>query len=254
MELWHIPLLFTAGLIAGIVNTLAGGGSMLTLPALIFFGLPPSLANGTNRVAVLIQCIIATASFHKNGVSRFRFALILSVPAVLGAIVGAQISVSLPDRLFQSIIAIVILFMVALTIWNPTPKNYPHETPAGKRKILSIVVFFFIGMYGGFIQVGVGYPMTAALTVLCGFDLVLTAGVKVFMVGLFTAAALIVFIVNGEVDWSYALVLSLGNGLGGWLGTKIALKKGENWIKIVLAVSVTIMALKLLGLIPPFSK
>lgn len=252
MEIWHVPLLFSAGLVAGIVNTLAGGGSMLTLPALIFIGLPPSLANGTNRVAVLIQCITATAGFHTSGVSRFRFALLLSVPAIVGAVIGAQISVELPDWLFQKVIAFVLLAMVALVVWSPTSPNASSGTPEGSRKTLSIITFFFIGMYGGFIQVGVGYPMTAALTLLCGFDLILTASVKVFMVALFTAAALFVFIVNGEVDWSYALVLSMGNGLGGWLGTKIALKKGEKWIKIILAVSVVFMALKLMNLFPSF--
>ncbi len=217
MEIWHIPVIFTVGVIAGFINTLAGGGSLLTLPILIFMGLPTSIANGTNRLAIMVQCVFAVAGFKRKGVSNFKLSLVLSVPALLGAIVGAQIAVDMSDFLFKRVLAIVMLFVVGVTLWNPRQKLTPDKkthinlqessgsksliSPKRYQLIINMIVFFFIGFYGGFIQVGVGFIIIATLTTIMGLNLVVTNTHKVFIVGIYTFFALIVFVVNSKVCW-----------------------------------------------------
>ena len=128
MEIWHIPVVFIAGVIAGFINTLAGGGSLLTLPILIFLGLPTAIANGTNRLAIMVQCLFAVAGFKRKGVSNFKLSFLLSVPALLGAIIGAQIAVDMSDVMFKRALAIIMLFVLGITLWNPLQKLTPLDS------------------------------------------------------------------------------------------------------------------------------
>jgi len=266
MEIWHIPVVFTVGVIAGFINTLAGGGSLLTLPILIFLGLPTAIANGTNRLAIMVQCLFAVAGFRRKGVSNFKLSFLLSLPALLGAIIGAQIVVDMPDVIFKRALAIIMLFVLGFTLWNPLQKLKPYKQShynllddSGNRSmihqrrkqlVITMIVFFFIGFYGGFIQVGVGFIIIAALTTLIGLNLVVTSNHKVFIVGVYTFFALIVFVFNSKVCWKIGLCLAAGMGLGGWIGSHCIVSKGEQWIRLVLSISVIVMAIKLFGLIP----
>ena len=253
MEFQYAPLVFVVGLIAGIINTLAGGGSLLTMPLLLFLGLPASLANGTNRIAIWIQCVMAVTRFRKSGVSDVRLCVFVSVPAVIGAIIGAQLAVDIPDSIFRMLFAVIMLVVVAFIVWNPKPKSHAVRRYSPVRIIMIGILFFFIGIYGGVFQAGVGYFLTAAFVLLCGLDLVSTANAKSLVVAIYTTFAIIVFIWNGQVDWFTALVLSLGNGLGGWIGGSIAVSKGEQWIRWALIVTVVAMAMKMLGVFTLFA-
>lgn len=253
MDFQFIPLVFIVGLIAGIINTLAGGGSLLTLPVLLFLGLPSPLANGTNRIAIWIQCVTAVARFRKSGVSDVKLCVLVSIPAVIGAIIGAQIAVDIPDSVFRTLFAIIMLVVVAFIVWNPKPKSQAVRRYSPARIATIGVVFFIIGIYGGVFQAGVGYFLTAAFVLLCGLDLVSTASAKSLVVAIYTTFAIVVFIWNGQVDWFTALILSLGNGLGGWIGGSIAVTKGEQWIRWALIITVVFMAMKMLGLFSLFN-
>jgi uncharacterized membrane protein YfcA len=266
MEIWHIPVVFTVGVIAGVINTLAGGGSLLTLPILIFLGLPTAIANGTNRLAIMVQCLFAVAGFRRKGVSNFKLSFLLSLPALLGAIIGAQIAVDMSDIMFKRALAIIMLFVLGITLWNPLQKltlykqshfnlqdgseNRNMIRPRRNQLIITMIVFFFIGFYGGFIQVGVGFIIIAALTTIMGLNLVVTNNHKVFIVGVYTFFALIVFAFNSQVCWKMGLCLAAGMGLGGWIGSHLVVSKGEKWIRLVLSISVIVMVIKLFGLIP----
>ena len=250
MDIWMLYIiLLIVGVFAGVVNTLAGGGSLVTLPLLIFMGLPASVANGTNRVAVWVQCVAAVWGFRRNGVSNFKTCFWLSIPAVIGAIIGAQISVELPDEWFQKIIAVVMLLVVALIVWNPNSTKAMNDYQPSNYRLAGLV-FFGIGFYGGFIQAGVGYLLMFGLTSICRFDLVRTAAAKVFIVAVYTSFAVLVFIINNQIDWWYALILSFGNGIGGYIGSSMAVKRGAALIRWVLVITVTVMSAKLLGIIP----
>ncbi|MBI1387622.1 MAG: TSUP family transporter [bacterium] len=252
MEYQYIPLVFVVGFIAGVINTLAGGGSLLTLPVLMFLGLPSSLANGTNRVAIWIQCVAAVVRFRKGGVSHWTLCLWLSLPACLGSVIGALAAVDLPDRLFKTLFAIIMLVVVAFIVWNPKPKGSSSVSMTLARKISLGAAFFLIGLYGGIFQAGAGYFLIAAFVFLAGLNLIETAAAKSLIVAIYTTFALGVFIWKGEVDWFPALILSLGNGLGGWIGGSLALDRGEVWIRWALIVTVIAMSMKLLGVIPSF--
>ena len=247
MEIWHIPVIFTAGILAGFINTLAGGGSLLTLPILIFLGLPTAVANGTNRIAIVAQCAFAVAGFKKKGVSSFKLSLLLSTPAIIGAIIGAYFAVDISDVLFRRVLAVIMLLVLGLILWNPRQDSSGNSNSLGRRQLITaMTVFFFIGIYGGFIQVGVGFIIIAALTTITKFNLVVTNSHKVFIAGIYTIFALIVFAFNGKVCWEIGLCLAAGMGLGGWIGSHWAVAKGERWIRVVLAICVVAMVIKLI--------
>ena len=247
MEIWHIPVIFTAGILAGFINTLAGGGSLLTLPILIFLGLPTAVANGTNRIAIVAQCAFAVAGFKKKGVSNFKLSLLLSTPAIIGAIIGAYFAVDISDVLFRRVLAVIMLLVLGLILWNPRQDSSGNSNSLGRRQLITaMTVFFFIGIYGGFIQVGVGFIIIAALTTITKFNLVVTNSHKVFIAGIYTVFALIVFAFNDKVCWEIGVCLAAGMGLGGWIGSHWAVAKGERWIRVVLAICVVAMVIKLI--------
>ncbi len=246
MEIWYIPVIFTAGILAGFINTLAGGGSLLTLPILIFLGLPTAVANGTNRIAIVAQCAFAVAGFKKKGVSNFKLSLLLSTPAIIGAIIGAYFAIDISDLLFRRVLAVIMLLVLGLILWNPRQEG-GHSNSVGRRQLITaMAALFFIGIYGGFIQVGVGFIIIAALTTITKFNLIVTNSHKVFIAGIYTIFALIVFAFNGKVCWEIGLCLAAGMGLGGWIGSHWAVKKGERWIRVVLTICVVAMVIKLI--------
>lgn len=244
---FHLELLFLIfiGFIAGVINTLAGGGSLLTLPMLIFLGLPPNVANGTNRVAILIQNIFGTAGFKSKGVSAYPYSLYLGISALLGSIIGAQIAVDIKGETFNKILAVVMLLVVASMIYKPKNLQNIPERLTGKYLWLGIITFFFIGIYGGFIQAGTGFFILMALTSINRFSLVKSNAAKTVVVLIYTVAALAVFVYYDKVNWKYGLILSIGNASGAWLASRWSVKKGDNLIRIFLIIIVIVMAIKL---------
>jgi uncharacterized membrane protein YfcA len=247
MEIWHIPVVFFAGVIAGLINTLAGGGSLLTLPILIFLGLPTAVANGTNRIALIAQCLSAVAGFKRKGVSNFKLSILLSLPAIIGAVLGSLIAVDISDILFKRVLAVVMLLVLGFILWHPRQGGDGSSGSIGRKQlIITMIAFFFIGIYGGFIQIGVGFIIIAALTMITRLNLVETNSHKVFIVGVYMVFSLIVFALNDKVCWSIGLCLAAGMGLGGWVGSHWAVDKGERWIRWAIAICVIAMVIKLI--------
>jgi uncharacterized protein len=253
MEIWQIPVVFTIGVIAGFINTLAGGGSLLTLPMLIFLGLPTAVANGTNRLAIVVQSMFAVAGFRKKGFSDFKSSLLLSIPVLIGSVIGAILSIDVPDVLFKRILALIMLFVLGLILWRPTRwKNrniqcYENITSLSwTRRITIFIIFLFVGIYGGYIQAGIGLIIIAILTTLSGLNLVETNSHKVFVIGISATVSLIVFVFYSKICWSIGLSLAAGNGLGGWIGSHYAVTKGERFIRQILVICVVGMVVKLL--------
>lgn len=246
MEWTQALLLIAVGAIAGFFNTVAGGGSLLTLPTLIFMGLPASVANATNRVAILVQNISGVAGFKSKGVFVFPYSLYLGLSAILGSIVGAKISVELNDEIFNKIIAVVMVLVVAQTLFlNVKTQDKANEIYDVKSRFWGIISFFFVGIYGGFIQAGVGFIIIGTLTAIHRFSLVKTNSIKVFVVLIYTIAALIVFIIEGEINWLYGIVLSIGNASGAWIASRWSVKKGDKTLRYILAGAVAILAINL---------
>ena len=247
MEEWyHYALLIGVGFVVGFINTVAGGASLISLPVLIFLGLPPAVANGTNRVAIVLQTAIAVAGFKSKGVSTFPFNVYLGISALLGSVLGAYIAVDIKGETFNRILAIIMVIVVLIIVFKPKMKVAElQERLSGKYLWLSILAFFFIGIYGGFINAGIGFVIILFLHYVNRLSLVRANATKVAIVFIYTLAALAVFVLNDKVIWKVGLVLALGNGLGAWFSSRISVSKGDGYIKIFLVGMVIVMAIKL---------
>ena len=227
---------------------MAGSGSAVTLPLLIFMGLPASVANGTNRVAIVLQNVAGVESFRRSRVLDVRGALILSIPAVLGSVVGARMSLNLHEALMRRAIGTVMLLMLVVILLRPQRwLQGKLERMTGRPDWKQLVLFFLIGMYGGFIQVGVGIFLLVGLVLGLGYDLVRANAVKVTIVLCFTLAALLVFVLAGQVQWREGLILALGNVLGAWVGARFAVERGVVWVRRLLIAIIVFSASTLLG-------
>lgn len=247
MEEWYYyPLLVLVGFVVGFMNTVAGGGSLLALPFLIFIGLPSNIANGTNRVAIVVQTVMATAGFKSKGVSTFPFNTYLGISAFLGSIIGAYLAVDITGEVFNRILAIVMLSVVFIIIFSPRMTMvHAAERLTGKYLWLGIIAFFFFGIYGGFINAGLGFLMMLFLHYVNRMSLVRSNATKVAVVLLYMLSALTVFALNDKVNWQIGLVLAIGNGSGAWFGSRVSVSKGDGFIRVFLIVMVVIMAIKL---------
>ena len=216
---WYIfPLIVAAGFAAGFINTLAGSGSLITLPLLIFAGLPANVANGTNRVAVLLQTVVAVSRFRQSGTLDLKRGLQLTAPAILGAVIGAQIAVNLNEQVMETVIGILMVVMLVVVLIRPKRwlVGRPELQGAG-HGWLRLVIFFLIGIYGGFIQAGVGIFLLAGLVLGTGYELVRANAVKNLIVMVFTLFALVVFILTIRLNGCPGLCWRSGTCLGhGW--------------------------------------
>jgi len=247
MEEWyHYPLLVVVGFVVGFINTLAGGASLISLPTLIFLGLPPAVANGTNRVAIVIQTAMGVAGFRSKGVSTFPFNLYLGISALIGAVIGAQLAVDIKGETFNRILAIIMVVVVVLLIVKPKiDVAHLEERLTGKYLWAGIIAFFFIGIYGGFINAGIGFIIILFLHFVNRMNLVRVNATKVAVVFVYTLAALAVFVFNDKVNWRVGLVLAIGNGFGAWVSSRVSVNKGDGFIKIFLIIMVIVMAIRL---------
>lgn len=245
-DIISILILFFVGSVAAFINVNAGGGSSLTLPALIFLGLDASVANGTNRVAIIFQNLSAVYSFKKEKYYELKNSMILSLLSLPGAVAGAFFAIKISNEAFEKILGIImILLIITMILPQKREKNISDDFKLSWKLILSMIA---IGFYGGFIQVGVGFIIMALLHNFLKLDLIRVNMHKVFIVFIFTIPALIVFILTDNVNWFYGLSLSAGNAFGGWWGAKLSVRKGEKLIKAVLIISIFIMAIKLLNI------
>jgi len=239
---WEAVLLVVGGLFAGGINAVAGGGSSITVPLLVLAGVPGNAANGSNRVGVLTSNAASAASFKRLGVEGFAHAGPVIGPVVAGSLVGSIAISRLTDSAFETLFGFLMIPVIILSIRKPRAQL---DGPVWSRTT-TVVVFFFIGIYGGAVQAGVGLVLLAALT-RAGFDLVTANHIKVLVTLTVTAVALPIFIYNGQIDWIPALVLASGFTVGGWLGAKVAVRGGERLIRNVMLVATAVLAGKLIG-------
>lgn len=243
-------ILLVAGLVAGTLNVLAGGGSLLTLPVMIFLGLPPTVANGTNRVAILLQNISAVNGFRKHGKHSGEWIRFTLPPAIVGGVIGTILALRIGDLAFQRILAVMMVTAALWMIWRPLKPaseldQVPNVPAGGAGRWGLLLAFFLIGVYGGFIQAGLGFAVLA-ICATAGLDLVRANALKVTIALGFTPVALALFAWGGLVNWGYGLVLAVGNVLGAMIGVRLAVFKGQEWIRKVVTVMVIAFAIRLI--------
>jgi uncharacterized membrane protein YfcA len=241
-----LTLVPITGFVAGFINTLAGSGSLITLPVLILLGLPANVANGTNRIGILIQNVVSVATFKRHGALAEGGSMKLVLPSVIGAIIGAQLAVNLDETILRRTIAVLMFVMLAIVLLRPNRWIREHANSPTPPYFVQFAVFFGIGAYGGFIQAGVGIFLLAGLVLGAGYNLVGANAVKNLIVLVFTAAALAVFVYNDQVRWGLGLLLAVGNAAGAWVAARMAISRGAPFVRWALIVILTLSAIALL--------
>ena len=249
MEAWQILLLAVIGLVSGFLNVMAGGGSLITVPIMVFLGIPGPIANGTNRIAILAQNITAVLAFSRRGFSNLRLSLSLSLCALPGAVAGAWAGTRLDGVWFNRTLAVIMIAVMLLMAFEKKPARQDADPQAGtqaRNLVAGHLLMVLVGAYGGFIQVGVGFLLMAVLHRVMGLNLVLVNMHKVFIVMSYSVAALLVFTTQVQIMWVVGACLAVGYSLGGYIAVHVSISKGERVIKIILNAVLVVFIIKLL--------
>jgi uncharacterized protein len=250
MSFTEIIVIVVAGVFVGFINTLSGGGSVISLSLLLMLGLPANIANGTNRISIFFQTLSSVGSFTRQKMFTDLRPVWLAVPATAGAVMGAYLAVDVNTRVIEIAIAAAMVIMVFFLFYKPD--RWLKEKPALLSRPLNFwqfLIFFVVGFYGGFIQVGVGYFLLMALVLGVGYDLVKANAVKNLIVFFYAIFALLVFVIDGKVNYLYGIILSAGSMIGALIASHLAVKRGAGFIRAVILFSVILTILHITGLI-----
>ncbi len=240
-------LAILAGIAAGVINTLAGNGSAVTLPMLVSLGLDAGVANATNRVGVAMQNIAGIATFQRSGKLDIGGSFWLTLPAMLGSVGGAYIATILDNDQMEFAIGVMMVIILITIFINPSKWLREHsEVVAGRPSLGVLALFFVIGAYGGFIQAGVGVFLLAAMVLGAGYSMVHANAIKLVIVLALTLVALVVFIWSQvwspvRIDWGIGILMAAGQSIGAWAAAKFAVSvpnanKYVRWLLIVVVV------------------
>ncbi|MEL6710431.1 MAG: sulfite exporter TauE/SafE family protein [Pseudomonadota bacterium] len=246
MEFWQIGLLALVGIVAGWLNVMAGGGSLLTVPIMLFMGIPGTIANGTNRVAILAQNIIAVGTFFQRGFSDLRLSCSLAAAAAVGAVAGAHVGLQLDEVWFNRILAAVMIVVMIIMATGGLSKDRQAGGERPQHLVLGHVLMVGAGFWGGVMHIGVGFILMPILHRVMGLNLVLTNVHKVFVVLVYIPITLWIFAAHLELLWWVGLGLGVGNALGGWLGARTVIAQGEVWIRRIMFAALSVFIVKLL--------
>ncbi|WP_372750890.1 sulfite exporter TauE/SafE family protein [Labilibaculum sp.] len=248
MEWYYYLLIVLVGVFAGFLNTLAGSGSIISLAMLMFMGLPANVANGTNRIAIILQNMVGVSSFKKQKVFSFKEGIWLALPAIVGSVLGASLAVEINEEMMQKTIGALLIFLFLIVLYKPDAwVKGQAGLVRSKPSIVQVVIFFFIGVYGGFIQAGVGFFLLSGLVLGAGYDLVKANAIKALIILLYTLFALIVFIMNDQVDYKIGFILAIGNMIGAYIAANFAVSWGAKFVRYILLAVIIFASLKFLG-------
>ena len=244
---WSFPLFVLAGMLVSFINSIAGGGGLVSFTTMIFFGLPASLANGTNRLGVLLGSASSTYTFQKQGHFNWALSLKAAIPAAFGSIVGAWLAVKLPDKLFNPILAVIIVAVVLATIKHQAqkPKSSELTEPYLASTPLALLAYTLVGFYGGFLQIGIGFVIMYTFSRLGRLSIFQINALKTATTFLYSLTSISLFAFSSKIHWPIAISLAIGNVFGGIFGSHWQVKKGEAWVNRFLMVMGFIVASKL---------
>ena len=250
MSLPIIVVIIIAGIFVGFINTLSGGGSVISLSLLILLGLPANIANGTNRISIFFQTFSSVSSFTKQKMFDSMKPIWLGIPATVGAVIGAYVAVDVKEKVIEIAICVAMVIMVFFLFYKPDQWMKENSLLLQKKiKWWQVIIFFAVGFYGGFIQVGVGYFLLMSLVLGVGYDLVKANAVKNLIVFFYAIFALLVFMIDGKVNYLYGVILSIGSVIGALIASWLAVKRGAGFIRAVIVLSVVITILQVSGLV-----
>lgn len=240
---------FLVGVFAGVLNIVSAGGSLITLPMLIFFGLPGPMANGTNRIAIIIQNLTALYAFYIKGIKNVKLSLLLSIPSIIGSFFGAKFAISLPDSVFNRMLAIIMLLVLIVILFPKKLKkgNNKSEELTLFRTTALIITFLGLGIYGGIIQAAIGFLFIIVINFLLPkLTFSEVQCMKTLVITIYLSLSTFVFILQGLVHWHYAIALALGSGIGGYIGGHLTTVLSEKRLKMAMVIIILILSFKLL--------
>ncbi len=242
----ELLLLLITGIATGFLNVMAGGGSMLSVPIMIFLGVPGTVANATNRIAILPQNISAVYAFYRRGFANFKLSLSLGLCTIPGTIIGAFLAARVPNDQFNLLLAIIMIMVLIVMSLPQRLVLQPDQAPTRKRMLAGHALMVLIGFWGGFIHIGVGFLLMPVLNRVMQLDLITTNAHKVFIVLCYTTVALGVFASQLELVWQYGIALAIGTSTGAWLAANLQINKGVGAIRWTLNIVVVAFIIKLL--------
>lgn len=242
----ELTLLLFTGIATGFLNVMAGGGSMLSVPIMIFLGVPGTVANATNRIAILPQNVAAVVAFYRKGFANFRLSLGLAACTIPGTLAGAYLASKIPNDQFNVLLAIIMIFVLIIMSLPQEKKANTNTVISPARMLAGHLLMVLIGFWGGFIHIGVGFLLMPVLNRVLRLDLITTNSHKVFIVLCYTSVALLVFASQLTLMWQYGLALAVGTTLGGWIAANFQINKGIGTIKWTLNIVIVAFVIKLI--------
>ena len=251
MEWYHYVIAILGGGFAGVLNTLAGNGSAITLTILTeVIGLPPNIANGTNRVGIFTQSLAGCYAFYKNGKLDVKRSWVYIVPTIIGALIGVVVAVYVSNDQFKSVFRVMMVVMLFVILIKP--KRWLQKTDLTKKPNIAIAVpmFLAMGFYGGFIQMGMGVFFLAVMVLFAKYSIIDSNAVKLFAVTFYTVFVIAIFQWNGLIDWEVGAVMAIGQTTGGYLTANFASKyeSADVWAYRLLVFVVFMAIIKLFNL------
>lgn len=250
MEPLHFVVAIVAGFLAGIINTLAGSGSLFTLPVLLFLGLSPHVANGTNRVGILLQTLVGAFTLYKRTRYKIGKDAFYIIPTVLGSIVGALIAVNIPENTLRTTIGIVMIVLLVIMGFNYNDLLRDKDAHLSKaQRWIAYPLLFAIGIYGGFIQLGVGIFTLTALVLVINLTFRHANALKNLMNFFLTLPAFLIFAFNNQIEWETGFTIAVGQATGAWFAARFAASHhlAGIWIRRLLIVMTVYTAYELLN-------
>ena len=230
-------VILAAGFVAGVINSIAGGGSLISFPALLWLGRDPIIANATNTIAMWPGSLAGMVGFRRELSTGPRWLLLLVLPALAGGVAGAVLLLRTPETVFERLVPVLIFAATMLLAGQEFISRHirPHRTAGW---IVFVFVFqFLVSVYGGYFGAGMGILMLAALGLIGMTDLHQMNGLKNLLAICINGIAAIYFAVSGAVNWRDGVIMALGSIAGGWFGAHMARRLGRVFVRrVVIAI------------------
>ncbi len=246
MTLQMIILLIVSGIVVGFINTLAGGGAIMSMTVFMALGLPIGVANGTNRIAIVLQNLTSSAVFIKKRLLDIKSGLKLSVPAIIGNIAGSLVATQINETVFKWCMGIVLFAILAYMLFA---KTHIHGGHGLEIKWWHYLWFLLIGFYGGYVYIGLGYLILAITLTTMHLDIITANVIKGFVIFVATPFSLIIFMLHGQVDYAVGLLHALGNVVGTFIASHYGIHWGTKFLQYFMIAVVLVSIADLFGLI-----
>ncbi len=236
-EIELLVILLLSGVLVGFINTLAGGGTVISVATFMAMGLPIVVATGTNRIPVIMQNLVASIIFKKQKLYTFKEAFRLAIPILLGSIISAQFTTMMDDTIFTYIFMGGLLLFCVLLFYKPD-RWQRTQSEIKKVAIKEYIILFVIGLYGGSVYIGIGYMLLALFVLSLGYDLIRANALKNLMALMLGPLSIIPFILTDNVNYSMGLAHGIGNVFGAFIASHYAKRIGHKFIRKLLVVMV----------------